>query len=143
MLLLNQEQTKNYFLQEMRKISAPACVMFKAPMGAGKTYLIQQYLKELGFADVSSPTFAIHNLYQNSHYSVDHLDLQRLEQIDELESIGFWDLFSNKNNVVLVEWAENLQGHLPPKTYRLYSVEISLSPLHGEQARELKIQQIS
>ena len=50
----------------------------------------------------------------------DHLDLYRLESEDDLESTGFWDLFSEEKGLILIEWAERLNpAYLPTNWFRL------------------------
>ena len=83
-------------------------------LGAGKTLLSRGVAEALGVAseDVTSPTFAIMNVYQGSKLEVRHFDLYRLNRAEELEDIGF-DEYAGGDGVTLIEWAELFSEQLP------------------------------
>ncbi len=83
-------------------------------LGAGKTLLSRGVAMALGVAadDVTSPTFAIMNVYQGSSCQVRHFDLYRLNRAEELEDIGF-DEYAGGDGVTLIEWAELFSEQLP------------------------------
>ncbi len=83
---------------------------FYAPMGAGKTTLIKALVKKLGSIDEgSSPTFAIANQYKSSQYGdLFHLDLFRLQSLDEAFQAGIYDLISSPG-YCFVEWPELIE----------------------------------
>ena len=85
-----------------------ALLLLEGPMGVGKTQFTKFLLEALGSNDAVSPSFALHNSYETSRGEVDHLDLYRLESADDLESIGFWDLFESDERLILIEWPERL-----------------------------------
>ena len=60
-------------------------ITFHAPMGAGKTTLIKEIVKELGVNDnSSSPTFSLVNEYKTSQdETLYHFDLYRLNSEEE------------------------------------------------------------
>lgn len=62
--------------------------------------------------DVTSPTFAIMNVYQGTELEVRHFDLYRLNRPEELEDIGF-DEYAGGDGVTLIEWAELFSEQLP------------------------------
>ena len=107
-------------------------VLMSGPMGSGKTTLVNMISKKLGVKESSSPSFAIHQFYQGSQRSIDHLDLFRLENEDELESTGFWDLFSNPDGLIFIEWPEKLQPEQLPWNWSLMKIEINVSILKSE-----------
>jgi tRNA threonylcarbamoyladenosine biosynthesis protein TsaE len=93
-------------------------VLLDGPMGAGKTQFTRFLLEALGSAEVTSPSFAIHNRYETPRGEVDHLDLYRIDNVDDLESTAFWDLFVESDGVVVIEWSDRLKDwgvytHLP------------------------------
>ena len=56
---------------------------FYGEIGAGKTTLIQNLCELLKVQDyVTSPTFAIINVYETSGNPVHHMDLYRLKQLE-------------------------------------------------------------
>ena len=81
-------------------------IIFKAPMGAGKTTLIKALCKELEIKDeISSPTFSLVNEYQGTKNNILHFDLYRIDKIDELYGIGMDDYMSRKD-LKFIEWPD-------------------------------------
>ena len=80
---------------------------FTGDLGAGKTLMSRGISLALGVAeeDVTSPTFAIMNVYDGEELEVRHFDLYRLNRPEELEDIGF-DEYAGGEGVTLIEWAE-------------------------------------
>ena len=92
----------------------------------------------LGMTDVASPSFAIHHRYENTRKDViDHLDLYRLQDEDDLESTGFWDLFMQTKAIVAIEWADRLNQDVLPLNW--YEIRIHIEPLEGTE-RKIKIE---
>lgn len=83
-------------------------------LGTGKTCLVQGIVKGLGIASetATSPTFTLHHKYRG-RISLHHLDLYRLQQPDELETLGLLDLMEDPESVMVIEWAEKAAGLLP------------------------------
>ncbi|OYY68824.1 MAG: tRNA (adenosine(37)-N6)-threonylcarbamoyltransferase complex ATPase subunit type 1 TsaE [Sphingomonadales bacterium 28-55-16] len=82
-------------------------VAINGPLGAGKTVLCAGILAGLGFAgEVASPSYAIVHSYEPPDVSiaVAHVDLYRLDNVDELDELGLADERSDR--ITLVEWAE-------------------------------------
>jgi tRNA threonylcarbamoyladenosine biosynthesis protein TsaE len=86
-------------------------------------------------APVTSPSFALVNEYAlppgapSGHLY--HLDLYRLDTLDELETIGFSDIVNAPTDITVVEWPERALGVLPE---RFLLVEITSL---GEGVRKL------
>ena len=69
-------------------------------------------MKGLGAAapdDVSSPTFTLIHEYGPAVY---HIDLYRLDEEREVETLGLEELFE-KEAIVLIEWGERFPGLMP------------------------------
>ncbi|MCK4907810.1 MAG: tRNA (adenosine(37)-N6)-threonylcarbamoyltransferase complex ATPase subunit type 1 TsaE [Spirochaetes bacterium] len=82
-------------------------VLLKGDLGAGKTTLVRSISEKLGTHDlVSSPSFAIINLYHGGKMPIAHFDLYRLSQESDMENIGASD-YLNGHNLVFVEWPEH------------------------------------
>ena len=80
-------------------------VLFYGPLGAGKTTLIRAMARALGVTDpVRSPSFTIANIYA-APITVNHLDLYRLDDIRDEDSLGLEEYVS-EDAVTLVEWPE-------------------------------------
>lgn len=80
-------------------------ICFTASMGAGKTTLITEICKQLAVQDVpSSPTYSIINEYTTtSQATIYHLDLYRIQSVEEAIQAGVEDVLYS-GNLCLVEW---------------------------------------
>ena len=80
-------------------------VLLGGDLGSGKTTLAQGIAGGLGVTEpVVSPTFAIVREYEG-RVPVAHIDVYRLDHIQELHDLGFEEILDG-NRVVLVEWGE-------------------------------------
>jgi tRNA threonylcarbamoyladenosine biosynthesis protein TsaE len=108
-------------------------VLLIGNLGAGKTTLAKGILSGLGAAhadEVSSPTFTlIHEYGEGRAY---HIDLYRLEEARQVESLGLEELF-DRNAMVLIEWGERFPQLLPARR-----TEIRMRAL-GNDEREIKV----
>lgn len=86
-------------------------------LGAGKTAFTQAVARELGITEpTTSPTFVIEKLYETTHPFLKrliHIDAYRLEAGRELQALDFEKLVENPNNLILIEWPENVKEILP------------------------------
>ncbi|MFM6937828.1 MAG: tRNA (adenosine(37)-N6)-threonylcarbamoyltransferase complex ATPase subunit type 1 TsaE [Aquirufa sp.] len=89
---------------------APRVWLFRGQMGAGKTTLSKELLKQLGVAEnVQSPTFSLVNEYQTkSGKIVYHFDLYRLKNIQEAVAIGIEE-YLDSGRICLIEWPEQAE----------------------------------
>ena len=85
-------------------------ILISGEMGAGKTTLIKQILIGLNVNDnISSPTFSIINEYTTkSKDLVYHMDLYRINKIEELEEIGFFE-YLESGNLCFIEWGDIIE----------------------------------
>lgn len=93
-------------------------VALQGKMGAGKTTLVGEMMRQLKMDDeASSPTFAIANEYHSSAtgQTVYHFDFYRLESSAEAYDIGIEDYWDS-GNLCLMEWTENIEDILPDDT---------------------------
>ncbi|MCA9880079.1 MAG: tRNA (adenosine(37)-N6)-threonylcarbamoyltransferase complex ATPase subunit type 1 TsaE [Thermomicrobiales bacterium] len=109
-------------------------VLLHGDLGAGKTTLTKGIARALGVTGtVSSPSFALVNEYALPTLRLLHLDLYRLDDPGELESIGFGELTSAEDAIVVIEWPERAGGALPD---RYLLVEVAHA---GEGERTLRV----
>lgn len=110
-------------------------------LGAGKTTLTQAIAHELGITEnVISPTFVIMKLYEFPKKlgelpvtKLVHIDAYRLNAYQELERLGWAELISDPQNLILIEWPERVEEIIPESAYR-----ISLSH-KNEDEREISL----
>lgn len=89
-------------------------VTLSGPLGAGKTSFARGVLAALGLAgEAPSPTFAIVQPYDppDVRLPVLHVDLYRIDSVDELDELGLDDALWD--SVLLVEWAERAGARWP------------------------------
>ena len=85
-------------------------------LGAGKTTLVKALAQHLGTTEtVSSPTYSLVNEYHYGNNIIYHLDLYRLETLDEALAIGIED-YLYSGNYCFVEWANIIAPLLPNNT---------------------------
>ncbi|HEY0795564.1 MAG TPA: tRNA (adenosine(37)-N6)-threonylcarbamoyltransferase complex ATPase subunit type 1 TsaE [Acidisarcina sp.] len=97
-------------------LTPPRLLILRGDLGAGKTTLVKGIAEALEAAEpeeVTSPTFTLIHEYEGSR-SVDgvpqpvflyHLDLYRLEQERQLDTLGLDELIA-PDSILLVEWGE-------------------------------------
>lgn len=82
-------------------------------LGSGKTTFVQGFAKSLGIKKrVISPTFVLMKRYKNLY----HIDCYRIDSYKEILDLGWKDMLANKENIILVEWAEKIKK-IFPKSY--------------------------
>ena len=105
-------------------------VLLEGTLGSGKTFLVQEICKNWHVEeDVTSPTFT---LIQNYHgdVAVNHLDLYRIENIEELDNLG-WEEMVYSNAVTFIEWPQMVE----PLLQSFYKVKIVVQ----ESQREITL----
>ncbi|MCD5398516.1 MAG: tRNA (adenosine(37)-N6)-threonylcarbamoyltransferase complex ATPase subunit type 1 TsaE [Dehalococcoidia bacterium] len=81
-------------------------------LGTGKTTLTQGILWGLGGTEYArSPTFVLVNEYP-ARLTMYHMDLYRLNSIEEIEDLGLDDYLYG-NDLCVVEWADKAPGYFP------------------------------
>jgi tRNA threonylcarbamoyladenosine biosynthesis protein TsaE len=90
-----------------------ASIFLQGELGAGKTTLVREILRGLGYSDkVKSPTYTLVEPYQIGAEVVFHFDFYRLQENAELFNIGISDYFVEPN-ICLVEWPDKFISVLP------------------------------
>ena len=93
--------------------------LFEGDLGSGKTTLIKNTLKKIGITEnVKSPTFSIINKYAEKNIVVFHIDLYRIENEEELNSIGIFE-YIESDKLCFVEWPQVLTKHINEKAIRV------------------------
>ena len=88
------------------QLPAHAVIYLNGDLGAGKTTLVKEIVKQLGSSEnVSSPTFGIVNEISVANASAFHLDLYRIENSEELQQFGFEE-YLRSGDYCFIEWPE-------------------------------------
>jgi tRNA threonylcarbamoyladenosine biosynthesis protein TsaE len=111
------------FLDSLKPGERGTVVSLQGDLGAGKTAFTQEVGKLLGVTEnMHSPTFVIEKIYSidwNGFKNLIHIDAYRLEKESELLHLGWEKITSEPENLIFIEWPENVPGLIPEDAKRL------------------------
>lgn len=111
-----QQDIGAQFGHAMRK---PAVCFLTGDLGAGKTTFTQGVMRAFAYAEmVTSPTYNLVHQYPCDIGLVSHIDLYRLEDIEELENLAIIDVIE-QSVLTFIEWPEKVQARLPKADYSI------------------------
>ena len=112
-------------------LEAGDLVCLYGDLGAGKTHFSFGIARGLEVREqyITSPTFTFVNEYEG-RIPFYHIDLYRLQEPSQLESIGFEE-YIDSDGATVIEWAERAEDELPSEALNIY-----LSPV-SETGREI------
>jgi tRNA threonylcarbamoyladenosine biosynthesis protein TsaE len=106
------EQTRELAAALSELARAGDLLLLVGDLGAGKTAFTQGFGAGLGVDDqITSPTFALVQGY-TGRLDLYHLDVYRLEQIEEAMDLGLSELLDD-DSVTLIEWGDTITSALP------------------------------
>lgn len=107
----NVNETENFAYSLASHVSAPKVICLIGNLGAGKTAFTRGFARYFGILrGVASPTFTIMMKYEGNE-QINHYDLYRAEDYDELCDIGFEDQIDE--GISLIEWPDKFMEYLP------------------------------
>ena len=118
-------------------LPAPRMVVLRGDLGMGKTTLVKGMAAALGAdsKEVTSPTFTLVHEYKGRKTRLIHLDLYRLEEEQEIEGIGLWEMAEAADALVLVEWGDRFASVMERA-----DAEIEIGQGEAENERLLRVQ---
>jgi tRNA threonylcarbamoyladenosine biosynthesis protein TsaE len=128
----NLEDTERFGLALGRLLKPSDVICLNGDLGAGKTTLTKSIGKGMGIEDyITSPTFNIINEYY-SDINLYHFDTYRLENIEDVEYLGFDEYFYG-DGVCIIEWADRIKDLLPDEY-----LEINIKRI-DEEKRQIEL----
>jgi tRNA threonylcarbamoyladenosine biosynthesis protein TsaE len=132
--LNNEEKTIELGKVLGQLINSPCLIYLEGDLGAGKTHLTKGIASVLGIQeDITSPTFTLINEYVTEKIKLYHLDLYRLDSLNQVLNLGVEDFIDTDKSVVIMEWSDKLNG------YKLSDRLIEIKLLHEEVGRQIII----
>ncbi|HHH84892.1 MAG TPA: tRNA (adenosine(37)-N6)-threonylcarbamoyltransferase complex ATPase subunit type 1 TsaE [Firmicutes bacterium] len=118
-----------------RELPAGAIVLLYGDLGAGKSVFARGIARFYGIPEkeVRSPTFTLLNIHISLRGAVNHFDLYRIGDSEELFQLGF-DEHLEEGAVTIIEWAE--KAEIPPDSY---AVKVTITLL-DENTRKITIE---
>ena len=119
-----------------REVSGPLFIGLKGPLGAGKSVLARAVARGAGVeGPIPSPTFNLMFEYSTERgNSLIHMDLYRLLDPEELWDLG-WEELGSSSEIVLLEWPERAEEFLPQNRWE---VELVV-PSEDSDLREISV----
>ena len=125
------------FLDTLEKKEKAVIVALQGDLGAAKTAFTQAVGAELGILEnMQSPTFVIEKIYEidwNGFKHLIHIDAYRLESSDELLRLGWGEITKEPENIIFIEWPENVASIIPADAKKISFEFID------EETREIEI----
>jgi tRNA threonylcarbamoyladenosine biosynthesis protein TsaE len=111
-------------------------IVLAGDLGAGKTAFAQGLGAALGVDErITSPTFTLAHQYQG-RLPVHHLDVYRLDQLDEVLDLGLAELL-DEGGVVVIEWGDAILPVLPADL-----LEVRLELGDGDDERRVSLRPV-
>jgi tRNA threonylcarbamoyladenosine biosynthesis protein TsaE len=137
-LTASEEETMALGERLAGQLPRSGVVLLIGNLGAGKTTLAKGIVSGRGAAqrdDVSSPTFTLIHEY-GPFGNVYHIDLYRLEQARQVETLGLEEIF-DRDALVLIEWGERFPQLLPAGRTEIFIRTT------GNDEREIEVRQVT
>tara|TARA_B100001250_G_scaffold376833_1_gene365412 strand:- start:587 stop:1042 length:456 start_codon:yes stop_codon:yes gene_type:complete len=137
MQLKSLEDTQKFSKKISKIIKTGDIIFLYGEIGVGKTTFVRFLINELelksGFkkSDVLSPTFNIAYDYDVGKIKINHYDLYRIKNYEDILELGMFE--TNTNYIKIVEWPELIK--LKPKD----RIDILISYSKTNSFRDIKI----
>lgn len=120
MISRSQNETIEYARKFAKKLQGGEVIGLIGELGSGKTTFVKGLAEGLKVTEtITSPTFVMLQSYRGKigKKNIDfvHVDAYRVENIDDIKSVGIEDFF-NRNVVMVIEWVEKIKKILPKDT---------------------------
>ena len=116
-----------------RQCPPGAVIYLRGDLGSGKSTFARALLQALGVGGaIKSPTYTLIETYAlDEAQEAVHMDLYRIADADEIDFLAL-DAFADKLRIMLVEWPEKGDGHLP-------QADLVINFEHRGDARRIRV----
>ena len=123
-----------------RSLEAGDVLVLTGDLGAGKTQLTKGIAAGMGVVgDVTSPTFTIEMVYEGAEMPLYHFDLYRLDDPDQLEDTGIFDVLG-ADGVCSIEWGEQFADEIGDARVDVFVTRLEDEAAPGEEPpREVRL----
>lgn len=123
-----------------RALEAGDVLVLTGDLGAGKTHLTKGIAAGMGVVgDVTSPTFTIEMVYEGAEMPLYHFDLYRLDDPDQLEDTGIFDVLG-ADGVCSIEWGEQFAEEIGDARVDVFVTRLEDEAAPGEEPpREVRL----
>lgn len=123
-----------------RALEAGDVLVLTGDLGAGKTQLTKGIAAGMGVVgDVTSPTFTIEMVYEGAEMPLYHFDLYRLDDPDQLEDTGIFDVLG-ADGVCSIEWGEQFAEEIGDARVDVFVTRLEDGATPGEEPpREVRL----
>jgi len=133
MLLKSEKATIETGKKFAAKLHGGDIVLLEGVLGAGKTTFVKGMAEFFDIKKkITSPTFALMNVYPVKPLNFVHVDTYRLKNEQELIDIGIEDYLGAPNTICVIEWPEKIKTLLKNKKTLKVKFE------HSDGGREVK-----
>lgn len=132
------EETQEIGVRIGTALSSGDVVALIGDLGAGKTCLTQGIARGVGvYRDqtVNSPSYILINEYEGK-IPIYHIDLYRLERVEDIVALGLEDYFGG-DGICVIEWADRM-GELLPESH----IQVTITA-EDEFTRAIEVSPIS
>lgn len=114
-------------------LAAGDVLVLTGDLGAGKTQLTKGIAQGMGVTeDVTSPTFTIEMVYEGTELPLYHFDLYRLDDPDQLEDTGLFDVLG-ADGVCVIEWGEQFADQIGPERLDVFVTRLDDQAAPGQE----------
>ncbi len=118
--ILKSEVATGVLASQLADLAEPRDIIaLTGDLGLGKTAFARAFITALGGSgEVTSPTFALVQVYELPSINVYHFDLYRIEGPEEIFELGIEDAFID--GISLIEWPDRMETYLPSERLDIF-----------------------
>lgn len=115
MISKNGKETIQFAQELAKKVQNGGLICLYGDLGSGKTTFTKGIANFFDLPDFSikSPTYTYIREYNAKGKKIFHIDLYRLENLDQLLWQEISELLEDEKNIIIIEWADKMEEYLP------------------------------